>query len=246
MRINVLFLLLFQLLLAGAAYGAKTYQSVEVADPYLEMHTGPGRGYPIFHVVERGEWVEIIRRRTDWFKVRTDRGKEGWVHRTQMAQTLQPTGEPMEIRDATLAEFQERRWEAGLMAGDFDGADVMTAYGGFAFTPNFSAELAASKVLGDFSDSEVLEGSIVAQPFPQWRFSPFFALGTGIIHTEPNVTLVQEEDRTDSFATAGGGLRVYLTRRFLLRMQYKNYVIFQSKDENQEIDEWKAGFSFFF
>jgi len=28
--------------------------------------------------------------------------------------------------------------------------------------------------------------------------------------------------------------------------QYKYYVIFQSKDENQEINEWKAGFTVFF
>jgi uncharacterized protein YraI len=40
-------------------------RKVAVADPYLEMHTGPGRGYPIFHVVDRGEQVEIIMQRTE-------------------------------------------------------------------------------------------------------------------------------------------------------------------------------------
>ena len=34
------------------AYADKEYQSVQVADPYIEMHTGPGRGFPIFHVVK--------------------------------------------------------------------------------------------------------------------------------------------------------------------------------------------------
>ena len=47
-------------------------RSVAVADPFLEMHTGPGRGYPIFHVVDRGESVDIVMQRTDWYQVRTD------------------------------------------------------------------------------------------------------------------------------------------------------------------------------
>ena len=50
-----------QIFLAAAAHADDhEYRSVVVADPYLEMHTGPGRGYPIDHVVDRGETVKII------------------------------------------------------------------------------------------------------------------------------------------------------------------------------------------
>ena len=45
------------------------YRKVAVADPYLEMYTGPGRGYPIFHVVDRGQQVEILVQRTFTFDV---------------------------------------------------------------------------------------------------------------------------------------------------------------------------------
>ena len=45
------------------------------------MRTGPGRGYPIFHVIDRGESVDIIMQRTDWYQVRAENGKEGWVDR---------------------------------------------------------------------------------------------------------------------------------------------------------------------
>ena len=30
-----------------------------VADPYLELHTGPGRGFPVFFVAARDEWIDI-------------------------------------------------------------------------------------------------------------------------------------------------------------------------------------------
>ena len=36
-----------------------------------------------------------------------------------------------------------------------------------------------------------------------------------------------------------------LTRRFLLRAEYKSYVVFTSRDENEEVEEWKVGFAFF-
>ena len=41
-------------------FGEKEYQRVKVVDPYIELHTGPGRGYPIFYVVKRHDWIDII------------------------------------------------------------------------------------------------------------------------------------------------------------------------------------------
>ena len=244
-RLPILIVVLLALW-AGTAFAASEYASVQVADPYIELHTGPGRGYPIFHVEERGAWIEILKRKTDWFKVRTDRGKEGWVKRVQMERTLSPSGEQTAFVDATREQFAEHRWEMGAMGGDFDGADVLTVLAAYFFTPNVAAEVSASKILADFSDSEMVDIGLVMHPVPDWRISPFFMLGTGVIRTDPDTTLVEESDDTDQLAHVGVGARVYLARRFVLRAQYKHYVIFQSTDDNQEIDEWKVGLSFFF
>jgi hypothetical protein len=72
------------------------------------------------------------------------------------------------------------------------------------------------------------------------------ALGTGVLRTEPKATLVQTEDRTDQVGHVGIGLRAHLTRRLLLRGEYSSYLAFTSRDDNEEVDEWKAGFAFFF
>ncbi|HUQ51802.1 MAG TPA: outer membrane beta-barrel protein, partial [Gammaproteobacteria bacterium] len=79
-----------------------------------------------------------------------------------------------------------------------------------------------------------------------WRASPYFTLGAGVINTDPKATLVATTDRTDSLAQAGAGARVYLTRRFVFRAEYKASVVFTSRNDNEEVREWKAGFSFFF
>ena len=67
-----------------------------------------------------------------------------------------------------------------------------------------------------------------------------------VIHTEPKATLVQPVDRSDQTAYVGGGIRFYLTRRFFLRGEYKNHIIFTKRNENEKVDEWKVGFAFFF
>ncbi|MGD8850957.1 MAG: SH3 domain-containing protein [Gammaproteobacteria bacterium] len=219
---------------------------VEIVEPYIELRSGAGRGYPVLHVEERGNRIEILKRKTDWFKVRTASGREGWVSRDQLQRTLTESGAPMDIRDATLKEFSFYRWEIGAMGGDFEDADVVTVYAGFALTPNFSVEASASKLFADFSDADMADISLSIHPFPGWRFSPFFSLGTGVIRVDAKTTLVEEPDRTDQLGHVGAGVRVYLARRFVFRAQYKNYVIFQSTDDNQEVDEWKAGFSVFF
>ena len=222
------------------------YRKVAVADPYLEMHTGPGRGYPIFHVVDRGEQVEILMQRTDWYRVRTDRGIEGWVDQAQMELTLNPDGTEVGFSRATLEDFTNARWEAGVLAGDFGGANIVSLYGGYSLNPHVSVEVWGSQILGNFSNGWMGSVNVVHETWPDWRFSPFFTLGAGVIHTSPKSTIIQGDDRTDEVGHVGAGLRIYASRRFLFRVEYKSYVVFTSRDENEEVDEWKAGFAFFF
>ena len=61
------------------ADSAKEPLWLEVIDPYVEMHSGPGRGYPVFYVIEQGERVDVITRRPGWYEVRTQDGKTGWT-----------------------------------------------------------------------------------------------------------------------------------------------------------------------
>jgi hypothetical protein len=37
-----------------------------------------------------------------------------------------------------------------------------------------------------------------------------------------------------------------MTRRLIFRAEYKTYVVFTTRNDNEEIREWKAGLSFFF
>ncbi|MGB7904837.1 MAG: hypothetical protein WCF43_09100, partial [Steroidobacteraceae bacterium] len=66
------------------------------------------------------------------------------------------------------------------------------------------------------------------------------------VYVEPSATLVEAPSRSNQAAYAGAGLRGYLSNRFLLQAEYRSYVVFTSRDENEEIDEWTVGFTYFF
>jgi uncharacterized protein YgiM (DUF1202 family) len=220
--------------------------SAEIAEAYVEMHTGAGRGYPVFYIAERGEKITLLKQRTGWIKVRTTNGKEGWVKMNSIAKTLDANGEQMAISHPQLDQFSNRKWELGFMLGDFGGTDVITAYTGYHLTKNISAEVALSENFGNFSSGQSASISILHQPFPEWRYSPFIKLGGGVRKTDPRSSLVATEDRTDDFLVAGAGLRIYLSQRFILRIQYQQHTVLTSRDDDIDIEEWKIGLSAFF
>jgi hypothetical protein len=234
------------------------YVQAYVTDPFIEMRTGPGSSYPIFYVAEQGEWIEILKSKTTWYKVRLRTEKEGWVHKDQLKKTLDVDGDLLNIDDPDFEEFINRRWEVGVLNGDFEGASSITLYGGYHLTQNLSTEIAVSQALGNFSEIRTATINIINEPFPEFQpftwmpgmenvgLSPFFGIGTGVIETLPRATLVQVEDRNDNLLFVTAGAKMYLTRRFLLQLEYRNLAILTDRDDNEKAEEWKIGFSIFF
>ena len=246
MRRFTLLFILSQSMLMAAACADDSGQVVKVADPYLEMHTGPSVGYPVFYVIKRDETITVLKRRTRWYLVKNYRGKEGWVHRSQLAQTLTLDNEKIEIKDISRENYLDHTWELSMIGGNFGGLPMMTLSSNYSFTENLSTELSLSMILGNFASRTLLNINLLQQPFPQWKVSPYFSIGTGIIETSVRSTQSQLEDDTDIAANVSLGAKMYLTRRFFLRADVKKYIIFQSRNKNEEITSWQVGFAFFF
>ena len=223
------------------------YYSVTVDDAYIELHTGPGRGYPVFHVVERGELIHLHKRRTDWIKL-SDRWhkKSGWAKRSDLNHTIGLDGTPLRFTDTNRDDYLTHRWESGVALGDFKGAESLTVNLGYRLTRNLSSEVRISQSTGQFSDNTLINAALVHQAFPHWQVSPFFMLGVGVINTQAHATLVQSEDSSDTAMLIGAGAYIYLSHRFVMRFEYNNHLILTSRKENEEINEWKLGLNVFF
>lgn len=219
---------------------------VQVMDPYLEMHTGPGRGYPVFHVVDRNEWVNLLERHTDWFQVQTEQGKIGWVTRVQLESTLTEAGVPATFRDTLVTDYLQRRLEAGFTVGQLKSDLLIGVHLGVVVLDNIGVELTWAQASGDLSSTQLRYISVLSHPFPQWRVAPFFSLGYGKFKNVPNPTLVGVSDIDVNMANVGVGVRAYVTRQFLLRANYRRHIAYVDENNNNAYNEISAGVAFFF
>ena len=234
------------LLFTAVAFGKDKPREVVVADPYLEMHSGPGKGFPVFFVVGRDEHIEVLKERTSWYLVREHQGREGWVSEQQLLATLELDGSPIKLDIPTLANLTTRRFEGAVMMGDFGGASLISLSGSYGLTDHLAVGLTLSNALGNISNSKFATIEISHTMFPEWRISPYFALGTGVIHVSQHTTQVQQVDSTNQLSYVGIGARVYISRRFMARAEYHDNYTYTSDNQNEETSEWKAGFAFFF
>lgn len=225
------------------------YYALTITDPFIELHTGPNAGYPIFYIVERGEEIHVISRKTNWFKIETSNGKTGWVSRDQMRQTLLPSGEAFQLVELGEDDFAGRRWVAGVTAGGLDSAPVFTLFGGYSITENLSVELALGQSIGTDSSSRFVKGNLLMHPFPDFTYSPYMALGIGLVEVKTSTTLIAANSDTNTFAQVGLGIQTYISRSFLLRIEANEYVVFSTSstgNDNEVLNEWKIGFAVFY
>lgn len=222
---------------------------VTIADPFIELHTGPGAGYPIFYVIDRGAEVRVLRRKTDWFKIVTGDGKTGWASRSQMRQTLLPSGEKFNIAELDQQDFARRNWVLGVTGGEFESAPVFTLFTAYSFSENLAAELHFGQSVGRRSSATFLKANAVMQPLPDLKYSPYMTLGLGRIKVSPSATLISTRDDSNEFAQFGIGVQRYISRSFLFRLEFNEYIIFSAnstRNDNEDVNEWKFGFAVFF
>jgi hypothetical protein len=229
-----------------AVSSAREHLQVFVTEPYLELHTGAGRGYPVFNVVPRDQSVWVLFRRTDWFKVRTEKGVEGWASQRDMLKTELADGTPFIFDLGDRSGFTSHHFEAGAFLGVWGGANYVSAFGSYSFNSQLALEASVGNFFGKYYDGVTGDLGLSHVVMPEWRISPFFTIGTGLVHFEPKVSLVQPSDHVEQTAYVGAGLRCYLTRRFFIRAEFKEHYLFTNLNQNQRAAEWKMGFAFFF
>jgi SH3 domain-containing protein len=221
-------------------------ERVQVADPYLELHTGAGRGYPVFFVVQRSDWVDILSRHTDWFKVRTEGGKEGWVSRAQLERTLTAAGVGKTFRDILVDDYLRRKLEMGLAWGSFNSEPMIKLYTAYRVSDTLSLEATFGQVQGTFSGTDIWHLGINAEPWSHQRWSPYFGIGVGKFKNVPNNSLVSDITVNVTMSHATAGLRYYISDRFVARLDYTIYTAFIDEARTGEYRATTLGISFFF
>jgi hypothetical protein len=244
MRRLLALVLLLQALYLGRAHAADKLLELVVSEPYLEMHSGPGRGYPVIYVVGRDEVVTVLFSRTDWYKVRAPRGQEGWARRDELALTKLASGAPAPI--PPYPDFTTHRWEAGAAYGVYNRQNLVSAYADYGFTNSLDIEAVVQQALGTLDNRYVASIGIRHTFVPEWKwFSPTVGIGTAYQHIEAKVPPAPLE-KNNQMAYVSVGARGFVTRRFMWRADWRHYVVFNQLNVNEELEEWKVGLAVFF
>jgi uncharacterized protein YgiM (DUF1202 family) len=229
-----------------AALIGKGVELLRVSDAFLDMHTGPGRGYPIFYVVERGAWVAVEGRRTDWYRVRAEGGQVGWVPRKQLEATLTAAGESKSFRDVLIDDYLARKVEFGAAWGRFKKEPMLKLWLQYRLADTVGLELSGGQVQGLFSGTDFWALSLTSEPWSDKRLSPFFSVGIGGFRNIPNLSLVNAAPVNSRLAQGTLGLRWYLSERFVARLDGTVYTTFVADNRSLEYRSFTAGLAFFF
>ncbi|NVJ60205.1 MAG: SH3 domain-containing protein [Gammaproteobacteria bacterium] len=248
---SYLYLLLPILLLSSwQSVAEEPSVSIEVIDPFVELHTGPGEGYPVFYTVEQGERVTILKRRPDWYEITSEYGQTGWAKAAQIARTLLPTGEPVDLPSVSYGDYLEGSFFAGFNTGRFskgelDSAEVITFNAGYRWNSWLSLEFERSK----FYDAEVrgryYGGVVRFEPYSEWKFSPSITVGSGSLKISSQPELIPLDIDESSYLSLGVGLSIYVGRNFLVKAEFRDFKIDTDLDSERS-DQWQLGFNAFF
>lgn len=222
-------------------------QQVRIVDAYVELHTGPGRGFPVFEVAKRGESLTLFYRHTDWFKVETAEGKIGWVSRLEMERTLSESGTPLSTRDRYIDRYISNKLELGVAGGQFENEASLSARANYHLHPQFEAEGEIVQIAGTYNSSRLFAAHVLMLPVAaRWRTQPYLSLGLGRLLDAPRSTLLDPSATASTDFIAGVGLRVTVTQRLVLRGDYRDHAVLVDDERTLHFGQWSVGASFVF
>ncbi|MBV2128323.1 SH3 domain-containing protein [Arsukibacterium indicum] len=224
---------------ALAQQNAVDGQQVIVQKDFVDLRTGPGRGYPVVQVALKNDSLQLLKQRTAWVKVQY-RQQQLWLAASDLVH-LNPVGAAQSVADLWLAESTPASWQLGLAAGDFAGTSYYQLSGSYLFSDVVALELSAGQGSGQQASSQQYLLQLSISPWPQWRLSPYLALGGGVLLTRPRTVLVQTPERSSPLATMELGLNYPLTRRVQANLRYRRSLVSTDRDVNEETNTWLIG-----
>jgi Bacterial SH3 domain len=254
-RVRVLPALLVVCLAAGSA-SADAY--LRVIAQKASVRSGPGPGYREVYVAQRGQVMQVLERgsRDYWFKVELEDGTSGWI----LGDVVYPfdAGEGEEppglfsrmgtaIRGAILGPSPVQFANVGVSfsSGVLDNEGVFLLRPSWLVDPYFAVEAFAG--LSPRATTDVYLGGLgfVLRMAPGAVIGPFVDLGLGAAHIAPKADNYIDSEETLMALGAGGGIEITLKKQITVRIDARNWTLFnQNKSNNGQ--EYSGGLAIFF
>ena len=247
-------LLVLALLSAGRAE-AEAY--LRVIAQKAPVHSGPSGSYREVFIAERGQVFQVLERGTRdyWFKVELEDGTNGWI----LGDMVYPfdVGPPGEdgvftrmgkaIKSTILGPSPIGNANVGLSfsAGLLDKEGLYLLRPSWLIDPYWAIEGFAG--LSPRAEKDVFLGGLgfVLRLVPGAVVGPYASLGLGAAHIRPKADNYVDPEETLMALGAGGGLEITFKKQITLRLDARNWSLFNQNHANNG-QEYSGGLAIFF
>lgn len=243
------------ILLAAGPASADAY--LRVIAQKASVRSGPSNGYREVAIVTRNQVFGVLERGTRdfWFKIELEDGTSGWILGDQVfpfevGEEEQPgvfRRMGRAIRRAILGPSPVPYANVGLSfsAGVFEREGVYLLRPSWLIDPHWALEAHAG--LSPRSDTSVYLGGLafVLRMVPGAVINPYATVALGAAHIVPKADNFVDMEQTLMSLGAGGGLEITFKKQITLRLDARNWTIF---DENvsSNAQEYTGGLAIFF
>jgi hypothetical protein len=245
---------LIAIAMAGPA-AAEAY--LRVISQRAPVHTGPGARYRELYVAERGEVFQALERGGAgfWFRIELEDGTTGWV----LGELVFPFEVVEEehpgvfrrmgraIRRAILgpSPVPYSDVEISFSAGALDGEGAFLLRPAWLIDQYFALEGFAG--LSPRQDDDLYLAGLgwTLRLAPGAALGPFLNAGVGVAHLRPKADNFTQEPETLMALAAGGGFEITFKKQITIRLDYRNWTIFDP-DVASSGQELSGGLAIFF
>ena len=243
--------------LFGAAEHAWADAYLRVISHDAPVHTGPSPQYRSVYIAERGDVFEVLERgnQSYWFRVQLDDGTTGWIFGELVF--------PFEVVDGIEKGLLERMGEAisdailapspvpfsdveiSFSAGTLDGEGTFILRPAWLVDQYFALEGFAGLSPRQQEDLFLAGLGWTLRLLPGAAFGPYLNAGVGMSHLRPKADNFIKDQETLFAMVAGGGFEITFKKQITLRLDFRNWTIFDP-DQASNGQEYSGGLAIFF
>jgi hypothetical protein len=251
----VAFVLLALLLSPVGAAASEAYLRVISHD--APVHTGPGASYRTIYSAERGDVYEVLERGTAgyWFRIKLEDGTTGWIFGelvfpfevgededvgifTRMGRAISDAlFAPSPVRDANV--------EVSFSAGIVDQEGTFILRPAWLLDSRFALEGFFGLSPREQEDLFTYGLGWTLRMAPDASFGPFVHVGFGGAQLRPKADNFTQEVQNLFALSAGGGFEITFKKQITLRLDFRNWTIFDP-DQASNGQEYSGGLAIFF
>ena len=249
-------LVVLALLLAGSnAAWADAY--LRVISQRAPVHSGPSPQYREIYSAERGEVFEVLERSTKlyWFRIELEDGTTGWIYGElvfpfEVVEDDDPgifvrfgRGVRRAILGPSPVLFSDV--EIAFSAGIIDGEGSFLLRPGWVVDRYFALE--GYLGLSPRQENDLFLGGLgwTLRLIPGAAIGPFVNAGVGVGYLRPKADNFTEKPDTLLSVAAGGGLEITFKKQITVRLDFRNWTIFDP-DKASNAQEYTGGLAIFF